>query len=185
MGSSALEFRHLCDRRRLNFQPLPSAGRLPPGLAGLESLHLCLVRVVVLGLCSPLRSHLRGAAVTANYLRSKADAEMILQQVREAGGDFTLTQGDVGNAEDCVRMASEFTRAHPPLNLLIHNAFPPIQAHTFIEQGHEEFLRFIGRALGYVITSSEAFLPIMAEGGIVVVISSAYVTTPRPLFPIT
>ena len=64
----------------------------------------------------------RGYAVCVNYLRNRAAAEAVAQDIRGGGGQAVAVRGDVAVEEDVARLFEECDRALGPLTALVNNA---------------------------------------------------------------
>lgn len=63
-----------------------------------------------------------GAFVGVHCHRSRAEAEAVLAEIRAEGGDGVLLQGDLADAEQCVRSVAEMVEAAGRLDILVNNA---------------------------------------------------------------
>ncbi|MDH4094274.1 MAG: SDR family oxidoreductase [Betaproteobacteria bacterium] len=64
----------------------------------------------------------RGYAVCVNYLRDRAAAEAVVQDIRAGGGQAVAVRGDVAVENDVVNLFRECDRALGPLTALANNA---------------------------------------------------------------
>ena len=64
----------------------------------------------------------RGYAVCVNYLRDRAAAESLVQDIRGDGGRAVAVPGDVSAEQDVVRLFAECDRSLGPLTALVNNA---------------------------------------------------------------
>jgi len=64
----------------------------------------------------------RGYAVAINYLRNRAAADELVEEIRAQGGEALAVQADVAVEADIVRMFAEVDRALGPLQALVNNA---------------------------------------------------------------
>lgn len=64
----------------------------------------------------------RGYAVCVNFLRNRAAAEGVAQEIRDGGGQAIAVGGDVAADNDVVRMFEVCDRALGPLTALVNNA---------------------------------------------------------------
>lgn len=64
----------------------------------------------------------RGYAVCVNYLRDRASADRVAQEIRDAGGSAVAVAGDVASEQDVVRLFAECDRSLGPLTALVNNA---------------------------------------------------------------
>lgn len=64
----------------------------------------------------------RGAKVAINYTKSEADAKATLAEIKAAGGEGILAQGDVGSDADCKRIFDTSLKAFGRIDILVNNA---------------------------------------------------------------
>ncbi|HJS38119.1 MAG TPA: SDR family oxidoreductase [Burkholderiales bacterium] len=64
----------------------------------------------------------RGYAVCINYLRNRAAAEGVAQEIRDGGGQAIALAGDVAVEKDVVDLFQECDRALGPLTAVVNNA---------------------------------------------------------------
>jgi 3-oxoacyl-[acyl-carrier protein] reductase len=55
-------------------------------------------------------------------MRTAANGENAVAEIKAAGGDAAYVSGDAGIKEDCIRMVAEAKRLYGRLDILIHNA---------------------------------------------------------------
>ncbi|MDQ0791147.1 SDR family oxidoreductase [Streptomyces sp. B3I8] len=63
-----------------------------------------------------------GARVVVNYNRSKDQAEGVVKDVKEAGGDAIAVQADMGSEADVLRLFETTDEAFGPVTALVNNA---------------------------------------------------------------
>jgi len=64
----------------------------------------------------------RGASVAINFRSSLSDAESLREQLREAGAQATIYQGDLSHAEDARRLVKDTIDFYKHLDILVNNA---------------------------------------------------------------
>jgi NAD(P)-dependent dehydrogenase (short-subunit alcohol dehydrogenase family) len=64
----------------------------------------------------------RGYAVCVNYLRDRAAAEAVAQDIRADGGGAIAVPGDVAEEDEVLRLFQECDRSLGPLTALVNNA---------------------------------------------------------------
>jgi NAD(P)-dependent dehydrogenase (short-subunit alcohol dehydrogenase family) len=62
------------------------------------------------------------AAVVVNYVRDRAQADAVVQDIKASGGEAIAVQGDVGNEDDVLRLFAETDRVFGTLTGLVNNA---------------------------------------------------------------
>jgi 3-oxoacyl-[acyl-carrier protein] reductase len=123
-------------------------------------------RAIVLGLAQS------GATVAACYHRESDDVNRLRGELSEIGGDSYLTQADVADAASVETFVRDANAKLGGLDIVINNA--GVVSHAMIEQLElEEWHRVIDTNLTAVYLVAKAALPLMAEGGSIVNITSA------------
>ena len=64
----------------------------------------------------------RGYAVCVNYLRDRASADTVVQDIRDDGGTAIAVPGDVASEKDVVHLFESCDRSLGPLTALVNNA---------------------------------------------------------------
>lgn len=62
------------------------------------------------------------ASVVVNYRSAKGEADAVAKDIKAAGGEAIVVQGDVGKEDDILRLFAETDRAFGPLTGLVNNA---------------------------------------------------------------
>ena len=75
-----------------------------------------------LGRAIALRLASEGAAIVANYLTSKVDAESLVEEIRAKGGRAIAVAGNVRSFSDVKAMVKAGSDAFGPISILINNA---------------------------------------------------------------
>ncbi len=75
-----------------------------------------------IGAAVALRLAEAGVRVAVNYTKSLKEAEETLAAVKAKGADGMLAQGDVGNDDDCRRIASQVMAKWGRIDILVNNA---------------------------------------------------------------
>jgi NAD(P)-dependent dehydrogenase (short-subunit alcohol dehydrogenase family) len=123
---------------------------------------------------------LQGADVGLNYRSGHAQATAIQAELAACPGRTLLLPGDLTRPERC---ASVFATAGlGPLDLLVCNASPAIEAKPFLAQTAEECLGFVQQSLALLVVPLQTVLPTLHAGATVVYVSSAYVGAPQAHF---
>ncbi|HEY3743670.1 MAG TPA: glucose 1-dehydrogenase [Bryobacteraceae bacterium] len=114
-----------------------------------------------------------GASVVVNYSSSKAGADKVVSEIKNAGGNAIAVQGDVSKAADISKLFVETKKAFGTLDVLVNNAgiyeFAPIEKITE-DQFHKQFNVNV---LGLLLTTQQALPYFGADGGSIINISSA------------
>lgn len=118
---------------------------------------------------------LAGARVLLHYSASRAEAEQLQARL---DAQTTLVQADLTREEDCRRLAAEVGS----LDLVVQNAFPPIEAEAFLDQSADEVLAFLHRSAALDVRFLHALLPQVKPEGLWLYVSSAFTRAPEPRF---
>ena len=121
-----------------------------------------------------------GAPVVVNYARSRADAEVVVQRIRQAGGKAVAVQADVSKLEDVRRLFAETKEEFGKLDILVNNAgiyeFAPLEAIT-PQHFHKQFDLDV---LGLLLTTQEAVKHFGRDGVSIINLSSVAATLAPP-----
>lgn len=113
-----------------------------------------------------------GAAVVVNYAGSRAGAESVVSEIKQAGGNAIAVQADVTKAQDAQRLVAQAVKAFGAPDILVNNAgvyeFAPLEAVT-AEQFHRQFDINV---LGLLQVTQEAAKHFSPKGGSIINISS-------------
>ncbi len=63
-----------------------------------------------------------GAVVAAGYSAHRERAEQLLDELKRAGADASIHEGNVGNPEHCQRVIADVIEQHGRLDILVNNA---------------------------------------------------------------
>lgn len=119
----------------------------------------------------------RGYAVCVNYLRNRAAAEAVVQDIRGSGGQAVAVRGDVAVEEDVVHLFQECDRALGQLTALVNNA-GTVERQARVEAMDAARLQrmFATNVIGAFLCAREAVLRMSTKhggkGGAIVNISS-------------
>jgi NAD(P)-dependent dehydrogenase (short-subunit alcohol dehydrogenase family) len=122
---------------------------------------------------------LHGATVFANCRASRNEIDATASEVRRWNNKVFAVPGDVSKIEDCRRIRAEIDDRVGQIDILVSNAFPQIPAAGFMEQSSSEFLRFVNESVSTTVTLLRELLPLVSDGGIVVLVSTRYTCEPQ------
>lgn len=153
------------------FTQHPEAARL---LAGRRALVTGGDSGIGKGVCFELAAH--GAAVAVNYLAAPDEAERMVQEIKDGGGQAMAVQMDVSSEPDVQRAFGEAKDAFGGVDLLVNNAGLE-QRHLLLEMPLEAWQKVIDVNLtGSFLCAREAAQLMHAEGvgGTILNISSVH-----------
>ena len=119
----------------------------------------------------------RGYAVCVNYLRDRASAERVVQDIRDEGGVAVAVAGDVASEKDVTHLFQECDRSLGPLTALANNA-GIVARQARVEAMDAERLRqvFATNVVGAFLCAREAIRRMSTKhggrGGAIVNVSS-------------
>jgi 3-oxoacyl-[acyl-carrier protein] reductase len=122
-----------------------------------------------------------GAKVVANYASDHPGAEKTVAAIRAAGGQAVAVKADVSKSSDVQELFEQTIRTFGRLDILVNNAgvyrFEPIEAVTEVE-----FHRIYNtNVLGALLTMQEAIKRFGPDGGIIINIATAGISTTAPM----
>jgi 3-oxoacyl-[acyl-carrier protein] reductase len=122
-----------------------------------------------------------GAKVVANYASDHPGAEKTVAAIRAAGGRAVAVKADISKSSDVQELFEQTIRTFGRLDILVNNAgvyrFEPIEAVT-----EEEFHRIYNtNVLGALLTMQEAIKRFGPDGGTIINIATAGISTTAPM----
>jgi 3-oxoacyl-[acyl-carrier protein] reductase len=122
-----------------------------------------------------------GANVVVNYASDRSGAEKAVAAITAAGGKAVAVKADVSKSADVKELFEQTIRTFGRLDILVNNAgvycFEPIEAVT-----EEEFHRIYNtKVLGAILTMQEAIKHFAPEGGAIINIATAGVSSTLPM----
>jgi 3-oxoacyl-[acyl-carrier protein] reductase len=122
-----------------------------------------------------------GANVVVNYASDRSGAEKAVAAITAAGGKAVAVKADVSKSADVKELFEQTIRTFGRLDILVNNAgvyrFEPIEAVT-----EEEFYRIYNtNVLGAILTMQEAIKHFAPEGGAIINIATAGVSSTLPM----
>jgi 3-oxoacyl-[acyl-carrier protein] reductase len=114
----------------------------------------------------------RGASVAVNYSGSKAAAEKIVAEIKQAGGKAIAVQANLADPDSIGPLVETVAKLLGPINVLVNNAgiyeFVPLEGVT-PEHFHKQFNLNV---LGLLLTTQAALKHFDSNGGSIVNIGS-------------
>lgn len=122
-----------------------------------------------------------GAKVVATYASDRAGAERVVAAITADGGQAVAVKADVSKSSDVRELFEEAMLAFGRLDILVNNAgvyrFQPVEAVT-----EEEFHRIYNtNVLGVLLTIQEALKRFGPNGGAIINIATAGISTTTPM----
>jgi 3-oxoacyl-[acyl-carrier protein] reductase len=100
-----------------------------------------------------------GARVGVHYHRSAEAAEQVAAEVRAAGGEAAVHQGDVTDQADVARIIEAHVRAFGRIDVLINNAGDVVRRSAFEQLDDELADAIVALNAGSVVTACRLALP--------------------------
>jgi 3-oxoacyl-[acyl-carrier protein] reductase len=114
----------------------------------------------------------QGAAVAVNYSGSKAGAEKIVNEIKQAGGKAIVVQANVADPDSIGPLINTVVKQLGPIDILVNNAgvfeFAPLESVT-PEHFHRQFNINV---LGLLLVTQAAVAQFNPKGGSIINISS-------------
>lgn len=105
----------------------------------------------------------RGHAVVINHRDSATEAEAVAHDVREAGGDALVVQGDVTDPGDVTRLVDAVLGHWGRLDVLVHNAMTPFPVTSFADLSWEQLGTKLDQEMRAAYLLTNAVLPGMTD----------------------
>ena len=114
----------------------------------------------------------QGAAVAVNYSGSKAGAEKVVNEIKQAGGKAIVVQADVADPDSIGPLINNVVKQLGPISILVNNAgvfeFAPLESVT-PEHFHRQFNVNV---LGLLLATQAAVAQFDPKGGSIINIGS-------------
>lgn len=122
-----------------------------------------------IGKAVSIRLAAEGAKVVINYFDNKEQAEATLAEIKEAGGDAIIVQGDMTKSEDVNKMVSYARETYGDEIGVLVNVAGGLVGRKTIGEMDEEFFNFLMQLnLTSVFLVTKAVVPFMPEGSSIV-----------------
>ncbi|RKR82015.1 3-oxoacyl-[acyl-carrier protein] reductase [Mucilaginibacter gracilis] len=121
-----------------------------------------------------------GAKVVVNYASSKPDADVVVNEIMQAGGTAIALQGDMSKQADVKAIFQQTLQSFGRLDALVNNAgiYEFALLEHFTEDSYQRI--FDINVLGILLTSQEAVKAFGDHGGSIINISSYAGNRPDP-----
>lgn len=104
-----------------------------------------------------------GFKVVVNYRGSREEAESVVADIKEAGGDAFAHRADVRNPDEVAAMAEAARKRFGKIDVLVNNATSPIPNSTFDDLEWNDIEEQMNMHLKAVFNACKAVLPDMVE----------------------
>ncbi len=123
---------------------------------------------------------LHGARVTVNYHRGRDDAERVVKEIRDAGGQAVAVQADVTQPAQVARLVLEAQRHYGPIHVLVNNAVRDFRPIPFLRLSWDDVQLDLDVIVKGAFNTCKEVIPVMlaAGGGKIINISSVAVESP-------
>lgn len=126
-----------------------------------------------------------GYRVVINYTKRGEDAEQVVRDIKQGGGEAVAIQADVGNEDDIQRLFTEIDRRYGRLDGLVNNAGIVGRSSKFVDMATADLHRvFAVNVFGAFLCAREAVKRMSTahggKGGAIVNISSGAATLGSP-----
>ncbi|MFP5070983.1 SDR family NAD(P)-dependent oxidoreductase [Pseudonocardia nantongensis] len=123
----------------------------------------------------------RGHQVVVNHRDSAAEADAVAQDVRAAGGDALVAQGDVTDSGEVTRLVDTVAAQWGRLDVMVHNAMTPFPVTSFGELTWEQLGSKLDQEMRAAYLLTHAVVPGMIERryGRLVYLSTGLARRPR------
>lgn len=127
-----------------------------------------------------IRLAAEGAAVIVNYVRSAADAEVVVQKIVAAGGRAVAVQADLSVPAEVAPLVDAAIRHFGRLDILVNNAgiYRPDTLDTVTADSFDAHFHLNVRG---PLLATQAAARVMAPGSVVINISSGLAKSPYPM----
>lgn len=125
---------------------------------------------------------LYGAKVVVNYFQGKGDAERIVNEIINGGGDAIAIQADVCDRQQVKQMVSAICKKYSSIHILVNNAVREFYPSPFMELTWDDFQKDINVIIKGTFNCCQETLPLMLKnkGGKIVNISTVVADNPPP-----
>jgi 3-oxoacyl-[acyl-carrier protein] reductase len=123
-----------------------------------------------------------GCEVIIGYHHNFQAAQVILEQIRERGGNGNLCPVNIANRDSIRKAAAEIGKAHGKIDVLVSNAGKNIVT-PLRKVSHEQWEEIIAINLNGPFYLLQESIPFLKEGGSIVFVSSVAGETGAPYHP--
>ncbi len=123
---------------------------------------------------------LHQAKVAVNYYKGEEDADRIVAEILESGGEAFAVQCNVADRTQVHQMILEIEQQYGTIDILVNNAVRNANSADFMEQSWDEFQKDIDVIVKGAFNCCQEVIPFMKEsgGGKIVNVSTVYTDDP-------
>jgi len=123
---------------------------------------------------------LYGTKVAVNYCLGKDDAERVVNEIRESGGDAISVQSDVRDRVQVKDMVRHVSDIYGTIDILVNNAVGSFYPKKFLEQSWEEVQKEIDVTIKGAFNCCQETIPVMMKnkGGKIINMATIAVEVP-------
>ncbi|MBL7074390.1 SDR family oxidoreductase [candidate division KSB1 bacterium] len=123
---------------------------------------------------------LMGAKIIVNYYRGKEDAEKVVKQIMQNGGDAIALRADVANSDEVNEMVKAAYRKYGTIDVLVNNAVKDFLPYEFARLRWEDVQKEIDVTVKGAFNTCKAVIPLMIKGGGGSIINVSSMVTDNP-----
>lgn len=122
-----------------------------------------------IGKCISQKLAAEGAKVVINWFDAEEQCQATLQEIKDAGGEAILVQGDMTKQEDVANVVAEAQKAYGDTIDILVNVAGGLVARKTIDEMDEDFFNFVMRLnLNTAFLMTKAVVPHMPAGSSIV-----------------
>jgi 3-oxoacyl-[acyl-carrier protein] reductase len=122
-----------------------------------------------------------GALVVVNYHRGTKDANRVVSEIRDSGGEALAVQADVSDADSVGAMLKVVQAKYGLVDILVNNAVKDASPSAFLESSWAEFELDMATTLKGTFNTCQAVLPHMLKKGAGKIINISTIFVDNPL----
>ncbi len=125
---------------------------------------------------------LHGARVVVNYRHGASDAQRVVDEIVESGGQATAVAADVSDAEQVRSMVEQVRERYGTIDILVNNAARDFRPTPFLKLSWEEMQRDVDVIVKGAFLCCQEAIPLMLErgGGKIINVSTVATDNPPP-----
>lgn len=120
-----------------------------------------------------------GASVVVNYVRSRTDAQALVERIVKAGGKAHAVQADISNPDSIAPLIDAAVATYGKLDILINNA-GVYKGDSLENLSSKSIDEHYGLNVKGLLLTSQSALRVLPKGGVIINISSGLAKSPFP-----